>query len=403
MEKLILDYTYADISPKWEDLREEFLREKDNLPFVKTLKEDWLSLIRSRLEGFSAKHLVVVGIGGSSLGAEALLRALLPVSFNSRGRRIFFFDNVDPERTAELAELVEPENTAFIIISKSGNTTETLANFLILYRKFPWKERYIVITGGGFLKEFARKEGFLTFPVPDYLPGRYSVLSPVGLVPFYLEGIEIEEIMQGAEEGLSLSGRPLYQNPALLSASAIFQNYQAGRNILVNLVYSEHLYPLGFWYRQLFSESLGKDGKGQTPVLDLGSVDQHSKLQLYLDGPDDKVYLFWRVRNFRKDENIDCQEGLEFCGKPLSHIIYSMALSTERALHESGRPTLAFELPKIKPRFLGQFITVLQSQVWFISKMQGVYPFDQPGVERMKRVAKEYIKGRSHSERRRTT
>ncbi len=399
----MLDYTYLEISPQWEGLRERFSEEKERLPFVKTLREDWTSLLRSRLEGFSPEHIVVVGIGGSSLGAEALLRALLPVAFNSRGRRIFFFDNVDPERTLELAELIEPRKTAFVIISKSGNTTETLANFLLLFEKFPFRDNYMAITGGGFLKEFALKEGFLTFPVPDYLPGRFSVLSPVGLVPLYLAGVEPEELLQGAEEGISLAEKPLYRNPALLSASAIFSHYGKGRNILVNLVYSEHLYPMGFWYRQLFSESLGKEGHGQTPVLDLGSVDQHSKLQLYLDGPDDKIYIFWRVGKYRKDDHIPCSDEMDLCGKSLSHIHYSMALSTEVALHESGRPTMAFELPQITPRILGQFITVLQAQVWYLSRMAGVYPFDQPGVERMKKIARKFIKGEETPGSRRTT
>ncbi len=405
MEKIILDYTYYEPPSGYEDLLEDFLEQKNSLPFVRTLHEPWTEGIRENLRGFNPEHMVLVGIGGSSLGTEALLRALLPASANSRGRRFFVFDNVDPERTLELAELIEPQQTAFVVVSKSGNTTETLANFSLLYSRFPLKDNFIIITSGGRLKEMADKEGFLSFPVPRYLPGRYSVLSPVGLVPLYLAGVKVESLLQGALEGIELSSQPYLKNPALLSAAAIYREWTKGKNINVVLSYSEHLYFMGFWYRQLFSESLGKAGWGPTPVLDLGSVDQHSKLQLYLDGPDDKIYTFWRLREFRRDAVVPELEGLKagLFGRKLSQIYEAMALSTEMALAESKRPTMAFVLPRIEERFLGQFLTVLQAQVWFISRMAGVEPFNQPGVERMKRLAKEMILGSRGAGERRTT
>ncbi len=405
MEKVTLDYTYYEPPSGYEGLLEDFLKQKRELPFVKTLNEPWMERIEKKLQGFNPRHIALVGIGGSSLGTEAVLRALLPASANSRGRRFFVFDNVDPERTLELAELLEPSETAFVVVSKSGNTTETLANFSLLYSRFPRKENFIVVTSGGRLKEMAESEGFLIFSVPQYLPGRYSVLSPVGLVPLYLSGVNVEALLQGALEGIKLSSQPYLKNPALLSAAAIYQEWERGRNINVVLSYSEHLYFIGFWYRQLFSESLGKAGWGPTPVLDLGSVDQHSKLQLYLDGPDDKVYTFWRVREFRKDVVVPELDELKagLFGREMSWIYTAMALSTEMALAESGRPTLAFELPRINERFLGQFLAVLQVQVWFISRLAEVNPFDQPGVERMKRLAKEMILGKRKAGERRTT
>ncbi len=403
--KVVLDYTYYELPSGYRDLLEDFLRAREGLPFVKALTHPWLEEIEEKLKGFKPRDLVIVGIGGSSLGAEALLRALLPASFNSRGRRIFFFDNVDPERAEELAELVEPERTAFIVISKSGNTTETLANFSVLFQRFPERERFIAITSGGTLKTVAETERFITFSVPEYLPGRFSVFSPVALVPLYLAGVDTEALLRGAKEGLELSSKPLLENPALFSAAAIYQEWKRGKNIHVVLSYSEHLYFAGFWYRQLFSESLGKAGWGITPVIDLGSVDQHSKLQLYLDGPDDKIYTFWRVGEFRRDPFVPEIEGIKsgLFGRKMSQIYRVMALSTQRALAESGRPTLAMEVPRIEERFLGQFLMVLQSQVWFISRLAGVNPFDQPGVERMKKLARDMLLGKTKAEEARTT
>jgi len=264
MEKIILDYTYAGIEPEGLELYlEEFLKVKDALPFVKTLNEPWIEIIKKKLNGMAPENLVIAGIGGSSLGAEAVSRALKPISFNSRGKRVFFFDNIDPERISELLELIEPDKTVFVVISKSGGTTETLINFSILFetsgRK---KERFIIITDPqkGKLREMAEREGFLSFPVPPYLGGRFSVLSPVGLVPLYLLGVNIENLLDGGKEGIKIASLEANKNPALLSASFLYNSYTRGKPIQVILVYSEHLYYMGFWYRQLLSESLGKNG-----------------------------------------------------------------------------------------------------------------------------------------------
>ncbi len=399
MRKIILDYTFSGkLGKEFEKYLEDFLKEKQSLPFVRTLNENWGDSIKNKLEGFNPRDIVVCGIGGSSLGAEAVLRAILPVSFNSRGRRIFFFDNIDPERNKELLELIEPEKTTFIIISKSGGTTETISNFLLLFEKSGRKKKnFIIITDPekGALRDMAKSEGFLSFPIPSYLGGRFSVLSPVGLVPLYLAGVNIDELIEGGKEGIEISSMDFSHNPSLLSASLIFSLFGKGKLMQVILVYSEHLHSMGFWYRQLFSESLGKDEWGQTPVLDKGSVDQHSKLQLYLDGPNDKVYTFWKLKEYRSDLDVPESPILssELSGLSLSHIFSSMADSTEIALASSGRRTMSFVIPKIEERYLGQFITILESQVWYISKMKGINPFDQPGVERMKRTAKELIFG----------
>ena len=409
MEKIILDYTYAGIEPEGLELYlEEFLKVKDALPFVKTLNEPWIEIIKKNLNGMAPENLVIAGIGGSSLGAEAVSRALKPISFNSRGKRVFFFDNIDPERISELLELIEPDKTVFVVISKSGGTTETLINFSILFetsgRK---KERFIIITDPqkGKLREMAEREGFLSFPVPPYLGGRFSVLSPVGLVPLYLLGVNIENLLDGGKEGIKIASLEANKNPALLSASFLYNSYTRGKPIQVILVYSEHLYYMGFWYRQLLSESLGKNGWGQTPVLDLGTVDQHSKLQLYLDGPDDKVYTFWKLKNYRHDLLVPQipQLKTDFSGKKLSEIFSAMGDSTEIALSESGRRTISFVIPAINERCLGQFITIMEAQIWFISRMAKIEPFNQPGVERMKKIAREMITGKRERGKRKTT
>ncbi|MFA5499168.1 MAG: glucose-6-phosphate isomerase [Candidatus Cloacimonadia bacterium] len=345
--------------------------------------------------------LVVIGIGGSALGNKALFSALL----NSKNldREVIVLDNVDPNMLHQVLSSIDLENTLFNIITKSGTTTETMALYLIildvLKKNFPdtYKEHVVITTDPekGFLREIIRKEKYLGFDVPDNVGGRFSVLSDVGLLSSAFAGIDIKELLRGAAAMRKrCNNDDISKNPAYLNGLNHYIYYKKGYRVSVMMPYSNDLYDLADWYRQLWAESLGKkiddDGDfvftGQIPVKAIGATDQHSQLQLYMEGPNDKIITFLEVEDFDNDYVIPdlfpkINEFAYLANKTLSHLLNTEKIATELALYEAGRPNCTIKFPALNEYNIGEFIFMYQVQTLFTGYLMNIDPLNQPGVE----------------------
>ncbi|MFH1012025.1 MAG: glucose-6-phosphate isomerase, partial [bacterium] len=271
------------------------------------------------------ENFVLAGIGGSALGPYALFRALCHPFHNlveaqeRPGPRFFVLDNIDPDTISALFDILDPQHTLFNVISKSGATAETAAASLVIFDALKksvgnqWREHIVATTDPekGDLRQLAREEKLAALDIPPNVGGRFSILSAVGLFPAFCLGLDVESLLSGAEamRDLCLRAEP-HENPAALFAALLyFYDTQRARPIHVMFSYSDRLYSLADWWRQLWAESLGKrytkDGKeifsGPTPVKALGATDQHSQVQLYIEGPQDKFVIFLEVHKFEKE------------------------------------------------------------------------------------------------------
>jgi glucose-6-phosphate isomerase len=349
--------------------------------------------------------LVVLGIGGSALGARAIQQALTG-SPDHAGRRVIIVDNVDPTMLDSLVRTLDLERTAVNVISKSGGTVETMSQFMIFtgllsekLGKEALRSRIICTTDpeAGLLRRIAKEEGFSTLDIPPAIGGRYSVLTPVGLFPSAVMGVDIEEMLAGAE-GLEKSFRDLTwrENPAYLYGFLMYvSDVLYRRNVSVLMPYASRLYNLSLWYMQLWAESLGKKketkkghaaGVGQTPVAAVGATDQHSLLQLFAEGPPDKVITFIAVENFGVDVTIpDVYPDLEpigyLGGKGIGTLLDAERRATEAALAFSGRPSMTLTIPSITAKSMGELFYFFEAATAFAGHLYGIDPFDQPGVE----------------------
>ncbi len=339
----------------------------------------------------SPRTFVQIGIGGSALGATALASALRVPS----SPRYLALDNVDPEEcSAVLAEL-DPAETVYHVVSKGGETTETIAAFLLALER-AGEKRFLVTTGSsGFLRDWARRVGAPVFDVPENVGGRYSVLSPVGLVPAAFLGIEVRDLLAGAVLADEACRREdPRRNPAyLLAVVPHLLDRLRGMKIHVMMPYARALRDVADWWRQLWAESLGKSASvGPTPVLALGATDQHSQVQLYNQGPNDKWILFLWPEKFRADPAVPAlfpdQPACDYLqGKPLSTVLRALRQGTEEALTANGRPNAALSLPEISARTVGALLYTLEMATAIAGTLYGVNPFDQPGVDAGKRFA----------------
>ncbi len=366
--------------------------------------------------GQAHDHVLVLGIGGAALGTKALLNALRPPAWNELDdeARDFFprltvLDNVDPISVSAALRRIDPRRVLVNVISKSGGTAETLAQYLVVRT---WLEealgaaayRHLVFTTDptrGALRELARRESIATLDVPPEVGGRFSVLSPVGLLPAALVGIDIEGLLQGARHAIERAeSTDLLQNPAALYAGL---HWVADRELRapvdVLMPYSDGLREFGEWYRQLWAESLGKrvdrQGKtvhvGPTPVVAIGATDQHSQVQLFMEGPFDKVITFVVVDNLGADvpipERSDLPPDLAYLpGHSLAELLRAECEATATALAQSGRMSCTLRFPDLSARTLGEAIMFFQLATGFAGAWYGIDPLDQPGVELGKRL-----------------
>lgn len=358
------------------------------------------------------ENLVVLGIGGSALGNIALQTALNSPTYNllppakRRGPRLFVLDNVDPVQIGALLDLLGPSlrRTVFNVISKSGETAETAAQFLIahdlLEKKLGRKglrQRMLITTDpqGGTLRQFADQGGFDTLPVPAGVGGRFSVLSAVGLFSAGLCGINLKKLMAGAAEmDRRAAETDVRKNPAAMLALLLNAFYVRGKRLHVMMPYSYQLKDMADWYRQLWAESLGKqkdrEGRptivGATPIKALGATDQHSQVQLYREGPNDKVFIFLEVERFTRDVRIprggNMPESMAYLqGATLGELLNAEKRATEFALVASQRPCLTIRFPKIDEPCVGQFIMLWEAATTIMGGLLNIDPYDQPAVE----------------------
>jgi glucose-6-phosphate isomerase len=348
----------------------------------------------------------VVGIGGSALGAWALDCAMHgphPVQ-SKKHPRLVVLDNVDPVFTANALDSMNPKKTHVVVIAKSGSTAETVATFLIVQDWMTAKlgkkaaNRISVVTseGRGDLKKLAAAEKYTTFHLPENVGGRFSVLSAVGLLPAALTDIDIRQVIKGAAAMTTQSWLTnLQQNVALRSALLHYLIWtKRNKTIQVAFPYSNQLWGTAFWFRQLWAESLGKaktrKGKlvnvGQTPVAALGTTDQHSQVQLYMEGPNDKVFTFWAVNKFDSPGKIPkTKTGFEsfdyLAGQSLAKLIDAERRSTATALAENNRPNCTLTLDRVDEEHIGAFLQLMEFQTAFAGELLDIDAFDQEGVE----------------------
>jgi glucose-6-phosphate isomerase len=361
--------------------------------------------------GQAFDHVLVLGIGGSALGARALLTALRKPAWNElddEGRdfypRLTILDNVDPVSVSAALSRIDPRRVLVNVVSKSGGTAETMAQYLVvrawLEEKLgPAASRHLVFTTDphhGILRDIASRDGIAAVEVPEAVGGRFSVLSPVGLLPAALVGIDIGALIAGAERAVQdAETTDLLQNRAALHAALHWAaDTWLGARIHVLMPYCDRLRDTAEWYRQLWAESLGKrcDRRGAevftgpTPVAAIGATDQHSQVQLFMEGPFDKVITLVAVDDPGVDVTIPARSGLHqdlgyLPGKSLNALLSAERQATSGALAASGRMHCQLRMPRVDEETLGELLMFYQVSTGFAGAWYGVNPFDQPGVE----------------------
>lgn len=360
---------------------------------------------------------VVLGIGGSGLGAVALRDALLGPFWNEKSAeerdhlpRLHVLDNPDPHTFRALLDRIDPARALFNVVSKSGATAETMAQYLVVRELLDKRvgpdeaHHHFVFTTdprNGALRRIGDAEGVPMLPVPENVGGRFSVLSPVGLLPAAACGIDVHALLAGAASMESrCRSRALDENPAGVLASLLHHaDAVRGRSTHVMMPYADRLRSTALWFQQLWGESLGKstivDGEprrtGPTPLPALGATDQHSLLQLLMEGPADKVVLFVAVDDPGASVDIPARHGeidaLSYLGgRSLGELLAVEQVATAEALRRAGCPNATIHMPAVTGHALGQLIMLLQVATVVAGALYGVDPMNQPGVELSKRL-----------------
>ena len=422
---------FARLTEENRDIHARLLSHKDEWPL------GWLDLDTRKIDasnsGFLAKKiweqswldtLVVAGIGGSALGAQAVYSGKRKAK--EEKHNLIFLDNIDPFQVESFP--LNWSHPALNVISKSGTTLETMAGFLSL-RSEKFAEAYegqIVATTDkhkGVLREWADREGWPTLPVPDDVGGRFSVFTPVGLFPLAFAGVDIDALLDGAATWqTSATEDDLLRNEAWqLAALHYLLHTQSTARMAVHYIYGDPLVLLGDWFRQLWAESLAKrnrldgtvgDGACLTPVVARGTTDQHSQNQLYMEGPDDKVYGFVTCAKWPEDPVVvgeafmppkqgaingsptfQIPPELEYLrGRTFGELLEACRLGTRDALCELGRPVYEVILPELSERSIGAYMQMWMLATAYAGLLYNVNAFDQPGVERSKQLAMERLK-----------
>ena len=355
---------------------------------------------------------VVLGIGGSALGAVALREALVKPHWNELDDdardyfpRLYVLDNVDPSTLGPFLDRIDLGQALFNVISKSGSTAETMSQFLVvrdrLGRTFDddGYRRHLVFTTDpekGVLRRIARDEQIATLPIPPNVGGRFSVLSAVGLLPAALIGIDIDALLAGARDmDERCSSTQLRENPAgLFAVLQYLADTEQRAPMHVMMSYSDRLYGVADWFRQLWAESLGKEKNragetvnvGPTPLKAMGATDQHSQVQLYMEGPYDKTITFLTVDQRGEDLEVpkayeDMPELAYLGGHTMGELLSAERQATARALAHRGRMNMTLRLPRVDAGGIGQLLMMLQIATVYAGELYGVDPLDQPGVE----------------------
>jgi glucose-6-phosphate isomerase len=382
-------------------------RAEGGLPFAELpYRTADLKEIRTRAEEVRRDFdtMVVLGIGGAALGAEALTTAL--VDPRTPGVQVVVGDSIDPAAIQSLLASVDLRRTLFNVVSKSGDTAETTARFLIVRDRLmrelgavDYKRHLLVTTEKerGSLRQIVNDEGFPSLAVPPDVDGRFAALTAMGLFPAAVAGIDVDEIVAGAasmDERSRQAGDALTDPPLMLAATLWHLAAHKGARIVVVMSYSERLAGLAEWFTQLWGGSLGRavdrTGRlvewGQTAIRARGSADQHSHLQLYLEGPRDKVVLFLRVEDHGDTLTVpaayqDIEDVACLGGHSLGAVLNAEQAATEFALARHERPSLGVSLPAVTPFAVGQLVYLFELATVAAGYLADVDPFGQPAVE----------------------
>lgn len=371
--------------------------EKESQPFLIYPKNHLdLPIIREHAQNFRRLYnkIIIIGIGGASLGAQAITE-ICSISSGSR-TKVVYFDNLDTKQVA--AELAQTLDTGFIVVSKSGTTLETLAQTILALDKAN-SDQFLFITGPqqSSLRSIGLHKGITILDHDPNLGGRFSVFSLVGMLPAMIAGLDIEELRRGATETLKATLEAVDPSEvAPIAGAAMLKAISPKISTTVIMPYDDRLLYFAHWVCQLWSESLGKNGRGLTPLVARGATDQHSQLQLYLDGPLDKIVTIIRVEpqsgghSIRKDLAEIAGAGY-LSGLNLSEIIAVEAKATKDALTEAGRPVREFVLPKVDEFTVGALMMHFMLETVLLALTNGINPFDQPAVERGKKLARDFL------------
>jgi len=353
--------------------------------------------------------IVVLGIGGSMLGPLCLLQALNTEAAKIQsGVEIHCLDNIDPFVTQDLADKLNYSTTLFLVQTKSGTTPETLAQYLFFRekveaQKLEAQDHFVFVTDPeiGYLRQVATEEHIPSFPIPANVGGRFSVLSSVGLVISALAGLDIAKLLNGADK---VKNSQALQSQAYRLATTQMLLNENGKNITVMMPYSTRLRTIAGWYTQLLSESIGKEfdlegnlvRTGLTPVPALGATDQHSQLQLFKEGPNDKLILFIEVQDFSVKvpiTSLPLPESIHYLdGRSFNDLINAEFQATRQSLTESHKPNVTITVDQVNETTLGELFMLLQLSVGYLGEMLGIDTYNQPGVERSKVLTREYLK-----------
>lgn len=379
-----------------------------NLPFdteLLTMVQD----LAAKKATNKLKYFILIGIGGSNLGTKAIYDALYgfyDLLQPSRFPKIIFLDTQDEEVLAKTKMLIETltdkEEVLINTISKSGGTTETAANLEVIYealsKKFGEVRDRVVFTTdeGSKMHQIATEKGIDVLNLPKLVGGRYSVFSAVGLFPLVCIGFNINAILRGAQNMRNVCLRSASEdNPAAISAAILYLHWKAGININDNFIFLPQLESLGKWYRQLMGESIGKEGKGITPTISIGSTDLHSVGQLYLGGPKDKIttFIYGEAPKYECIVPQTTEFGLvdTIPQKHIHTIMSAIVEGTQAAYAKQELPYLVVALEQVSEEHLGEFMQFKMMEMMYLGHLMGVTTFDQPHVELYKVETKRIL------------
>jgi glucose-6-phosphate isomerase len=397
-----------DLRPRLEEAVDGFLQ--DSLGFMHLPRTSELSesskALAEEVRASGATDFIHVGIGGSALGPIAIHHALSHPYYNqledrSGTPRLHFAENTDPATLSAILDVADLHSTRVNVVTKSGSTAETMANFLVIRGALVdvlgedgYGERVVFTTDPeeGYLNQIAAREGMKTLPIPPDVGGRFSVLTPVGLFPAAVAGLDVDALLRGAARCADEVEEGGLDHPTVQGAAYHYlMDTAKGRNVRVMMPYADSLERLAAWFVQLWAESLGKEGKGSTPHGAVGTTDQHSQVQLYMQGPQDKVIEIVEVEEHPRDLLIPtAYEDLKGVGYLGGHTMAGLLNvecdATRKALTEAGRPNCTIRLGRVDEEHLGYLFQALEVQTAIAGSLYEVNAFDQPGVETGKQI-----------------
>lgn len=377
----------------------DFLLKRDELWFIDVDNTIDVSEIQDYTLSVSQDFdsVVILGVWGSALGTKALLEALYWKYYNENkkktGKNIYVLDNIDPETFGDVEEIIDIKRTLFVFISKSGGTIETLSEYLYFREKCKkqssdWKKHFCFIVWKSCEMRDKLEEDFKTFYIPENIWGRFSVFTAVGLIPLSFSWIDVSLFMRGIHESKEKLLTPeLSENIALQLAFTQYKYYREGKNITVFFPYSSRMFQVWEWYKQLMWESTWKNKEGITLTSSLWATDQHSQVQLYQDGPADKLFLTLGVQDETCDQKID--ESIP--GFTFKKLLEIEKYWTETSLKNEWHPLCSLTVNKLDPQNIAELLYTLMFQVAYLWELFEINAFDQPWVEKSKIITKKKL------------